>query len=79
MTKGTWHATSPLSPNLQHVLVSKTLFKRLVNHGAVCSECRLPVNIHGGYMPCHGAEAVIDHEVLKDMNIQTIVSASIQA
>ena len=51
--------------NYQTVLVSKTLFKRLVNDGAICSGCRMPANIHGGYVPCQGAHIIVDKSFSK--------------
>lgn len=57
--------------NYQHVLVSKTLFKRLVHQHAACSGCGHTVDTHGGQMPCHGAYAIINMEIINAVATKT--------
>lgn len=55
--------------NHQAVLVSKTLHKRLVNAGALCSDCMMPANIHGGHVPCLGAHIILDAEIIRSIQV----------
>ena len=57
--------------NYQHVLVSKTVLKRLVHAHAVCSECGLPADIHGGYLPCRGAYIIVNMEIINAVATST--------
>jgi hypothetical protein len=57
--------------NYQQVLVSKTVFKKLVHAHAVCSDCGMPADIHGGYMPCRGAHIIIDMEIINAVAAKT--------
>jgi len=57
--------------NYQPVLVSKTLFKRLVNDGALCSGCLMPANIHGGYCACSGAHIILDAEIIRRFQLKS--------
>lgn len=57
--------------NYQQVLVSKTVFKKLVHAHAVCSDCGMPADIHGGYMPCRGAHIIVDMEIINAVATKT--------
>jgi hypothetical protein len=49
----------------QPVMVTTTLYKRMVRVGAICSSCRQRVAEHGGFKPCVGAAAVISTDLVR--------------
>lgn len=66
--------------NYKPVLVSSTLYRKLVHTGALCSNCNMPVNIHGGYVPCHTGTLILPDSVpVKPQTVAMLEKAANEA